>query len=1783
MGRVATALLLVTLAVSLAILSPPAAAVDMHASITAAPLISVADATVDSGQPDSPLGSDTHLKAGYNSRPLGIQRALVRFDLGLPAGAVVDSARLELYLDSASGASSVGISACQVLSSWSEASVTWNSKPTAGSTCAMAEVGSNRAWVSWNVTDIARAWAAGSNYGLQLSGAEGSVNAVRVFFSREYGEDAKPRLYLTYSTPTPTRTPTSTPTASPSPSSAPTAILYAAASAYPGGQAWVSGHGWPAGQAVALELVRVSQKTSCGSGTAAADGTLKTMCAVPSGYAAGNVVVRGEAAGGITGQAQMAVLPGPVLTLEPASGKPGTKVAFALTGWLPGASLRLDYAGAAVLGPLPVAGSAYSGTFLVPADRPSPLGSTCTVRASMLVLGHTLATVDAAFQSLTTSPILPYSLSPIALPGGRLAPGQVFSVTGRISPVPGESPQDLHLAALWQDDEGHIWPVGQASIGPGGAYSVSVRAPTILGGDARPVAYQGDLLKLSLSAQDRAGVISTQVIIPQQDPSYLWVRPYDAETGQPIEALVSHYPMPETTRGPMDYEFFQFQTQVSDYASDIRTPSMQQALETYETNRLLCGLDSDVTRWSVNGANFVPQHPEDPFVQPQDFVALQLKGSQWTELPAQPGGAGLSRAASEVLPYRVPSAYAAGVAASPTPGRTRYIVLVDGLKGGYSYNGEGKVYQFYIWYHPATGWEDVLGNPIPMPIEVPMVKFSSGVLQAYVALSGASWSGGAWYLADLRGIAMYGTLGRIALAEDRDNPWKLQDVRLIYNGHDLGSFEKQTSEGGMDCEGEWHKGYVQWARYLPLPTADLVEPNVSGFSIGIRLKTVQGPQYEQYWDVYLSPIPAWYRNAIYKNRQYHPFDDWAHWKGGIFHGELYPPGEAKSNLDFTLDQIGEKKNSAAASSILETKMAAGAVDWYETKQSGVLSSMALNEPGKNVPTVATAPGDTPLSWSSAGDETIINTGLLLVGSTKWGLPGIAELSVSMYLQFDAHLEHQGSIQVSPQGDTLTSLYVHPYAMITDLVEGKLSILLDLGSASWGTAPSLGLGLPVYFVNGGLDDSAICFYYGLKARVKWRALVVHGCEQTVLLGPGHLPNSPLCHDPGLPSICSSAAASDNCGGEENPPLPAIATDGLGHTQALWVDASGQVVAASYSGGAWSAALPLSRGSGGDSPDLAYYAPDRAVAAWTEVPPEAGLLPTSTLTDALRSMHIVYSLWDGQSWSAPAGLTSLSTGDRNVHLAACPATESGCPAGGAVTAVWVHDAVGSLVERQFRIHSATFSGASSAWSTPAPVDPTSTASDTGPDVAYRSGKPLVAWVRDRDRSLLTVQDRRIALRTLDGISPVTQPASLPGGVLELDLEAKGAMALLAFTATDSDTAVLGNGSYLYYGTQDCPTCPWTSEMLLDSTGRAMRAEGPVATLDSDGRGTITFRHLGIGATANELARSVRGDAGAQTIALRDPIPEGLPVGVRTGTGELAQVEVGSGRHDPRFLTVDGAVYWDNAATYDPLSDSILLLTTRVKAAAQASAAADVSASGAVRLLAVAEDSPLSFAGVPRQPEFTVTALDARPRHPQPGQTAVLTASIQNRGAAWSGGGRAGLEINATWDQPAGLGQTAGSAQLYSLGAGQTVAVTMTLTPPAAGYDWRHTLYITANPRQGVAEPLGSDNVMTTTVGGIPSPGGLSASARPGEPVAWLHWDAVDDPRVVGYRVYRADDGGPKRPVGSSFVPGWLELNSEVGHSYRYTVTSFTVDGLESPPSDGVNLRVKGTIVCLPLVER
>ena len=178
---------------------PPVSAESTQTTVTLSP---VSDATINSLSSNINFGHDHTLKVQYHSTHL-TERALIRFNLAaaVPSDAVVDVARLELFLEGKQGPDFVNLVATCLTTDWVEGEVTWNNPPATGSPAVATLVDTSVSTVRLDVTDIVRAWHNAPHYGLQVSGPEGETTYDLCFESREH-EERPPQLVVTYRLPT---------------------------------------------------------------------------------------------------------------------------------------------------------------------------------------------------------------------------------------------------------------------------------------------------------------------------------------------------------------------------------------------------------------------------------------------------------------------------------------------------------------------------------------------------------------------------------------------------------------------------------------------------------------------------------------------------------------------------------------------------------------------------------------------------------------------------------------------------------------------------------------------------------------------------------------------------------------------------------------------------------------------------------------------------------------------------------------------------------------------------------------------------------------------------------------------------------------------------------------------------------------------------------------------------------------------------------------------------------------------------------------------------------------------------------------------------------------------------------------------------------------------------------------------------------------------------------------------------------------------------------------------
>ncbi len=190
------------------------------------------DTYVSEGFPTTNYCQDATLRTGglfFESQTYK-DRALLRFDLtGIPGGAIIQSATLELTLEASSGGGTSTIGVYRIFGAWDPCATTWDAQPSHDGLFAQTGVGTGVQAYTWDVRQLVQLWTDGTgNFGMLLRTVDETETLRRRFQSVDVGQSV-PRLRVTYALPTatatrttrPTATFTATPTRPPTPTSTP--------------------------------------------------------------------------------------------------------------------------------------------------------------------------------------------------------------------------------------------------------------------------------------------------------------------------------------------------------------------------------------------------------------------------------------------------------------------------------------------------------------------------------------------------------------------------------------------------------------------------------------------------------------------------------------------------------------------------------------------------------------------------------------------------------------------------------------------------------------------------------------------------------------------------------------------------------------------------------------------------------------------------------------------------------------------------------------------------------------------------------------------------------------------------------------------------------------------------------------------------------------------------------------------------------------------------------------------------------------------------------------------------------------------------------------------------------------------------------------------------------------------------------------------------------------------------------------------------------------------------
>lgn len=161
----------------------------------------VEDSFVSSQNASTNYSTSQYLVVGKH-QSFATTRSFLKFKLpSLPNGAVVTSAKLSLY-QYYNTTNQVTVDIRPVNSSWSASTLTWNNKPSIGSSVSNAVI-DKPSWYDFYITNLVKSWYSGTpNYGVAVQFRD-ETQATKIFYSNDHltYTELKPKLTITYSVP----------------------------------------------------------------------------------------------------------------------------------------------------------------------------------------------------------------------------------------------------------------------------------------------------------------------------------------------------------------------------------------------------------------------------------------------------------------------------------------------------------------------------------------------------------------------------------------------------------------------------------------------------------------------------------------------------------------------------------------------------------------------------------------------------------------------------------------------------------------------------------------------------------------------------------------------------------------------------------------------------------------------------------------------------------------------------------------------------------------------------------------------------------------------------------------------------------------------------------------------------------------------------------------------------------------------------------------------------------------------------------------------------------------------------------------------------------------------------------------------------------------------------------------------------------------------------------------------------------------------------------------------
>ncbi len=1456
----------------------------------------------------------------------------------------------------------------------------------------------------------------------------------------------------------------------------------------------------------------------------------------------------------------------------------GQSIPFSVTGLTAG-SLRIDYEGAKVFGPVAVGDGSFNGKFIVPVDRPAqfPANAAFTVRNS---IGNALVNhLDGNLRVLARLSS-PFQIGIIQPPPSTTYRGEYFNVTGQFTTYANEAPPE-HISLWYFGDDGEVIPLGSAraeftngqlgfgmvGVANGG---LSMAASSNQHGDV-------GLFSSGTNANGMQIVVGTDRGRLDQLPDNRWqVRVHVVQqNGQPIVgALVQFDGVPgvaDSSNGSNGLallgsimEYTQFTSMLSQYS----TPS---------TDSRGCPLTLARKLTDANGyAEF--EFLDEDLALAQVPIIIANDGGQ-----IQHGPASRVRMAIDASQAGYGFQFTSGPDAGdflPHIYRVNFVGTGDGDPAG-----DEIVFTDYYQDTVVQTSDRNSTFTLPLPPIVPMVGLYdtsivpwTGRNESILVGSGAEQFSAnrivfgkvfskrginpSWIDASVEHFPT-----TIAVRTDPAVSGVVTEAKLYLDNNRNGSAEFisnfTTSASPVDCSIGGLDTSQTWRANLPANFDHQAAGRIEGY-LYFKGGPASGEATQRIAIQMVEQDVSWLSASRYTEREV------AFTLGGQGIGvyAMEDTADARVQLDrdpgYDIGRLDNRTDNTRAIGI------------YRNSGGGEINHAPLAGAHKEA-----GRSGSPTAVDVAKDVQYGPTTFTLIDQSYplfyyvWGVPVLAGVEVGANFSLLAEIETRSKFSLSPERKPI--------------FEMKTTPSLDLGLNFY-------LDLDVLFdlVDGGVDLNAI---FALDMPITVDAAHPGGqiseCFTASLLFAWHfevfcLPLDFICdalNDIKGSKVLLSDQTGSGCGNAAPmSPIPAgtpsrpssrivpmhtavaYSSTGAGFLAFTRDNSNGGappvLVVRPVNGGSFGRPnqdVILSRAPGIRSVDVVFHDRNRAVIVWAESDLDYAALAARTPVQRIAHQRIMYSVYDGEAWAPKAVLSGSNGGEGGIELAACTKNPV-CPGGGEVLAVWTRDKSRDITAHRTQIYSARFNPYN-GWSTPASVDPTALL-DSSPSAAYVGDQPVVAFVRSTSGEFGDTDARRMAYKFLsDANNTVQMPAGLPGGVawpsiVGLDT---GGFAL-AYTHADDPRSFVGNTQRVEMANADqcaAGACTVAAQVLTDSNGRPIYGEKPTALVDSVGNVTVVLRGMGFG----------EGTDGSNT-QVSDPI------GMAAHTGELVSLAVSplSSISNPQSLSIDGAGHLAPAAAYDPVLKRIVAVSTRGLeipsqlsqkyldggAMPATSRAVAIAAAPSIGVFSAAQGVDLSLESVVSHNALLVAGTDIR-----------IQTVVRNVGDAYTATNPRYL-MQLSWDAPLSAGGTsAGSAIIISLASGQSrTTLTNIRVPDGFAPDQAHRLYASIVSNGNPTEDVQADNDSRfVEFGGMPVPTGISAASIPGTTLVQLVWDPIDDPAnlIAGYRIWCHDGDGNWRHLGSSFNAGFLDVAAPISIERHYRVTSYSRNAIESIPSD------------------